>query len=121
MPGQVMRARLASPTCLHRKNGWNVLKSCASLAGWRRPKPAWMSSAGATPVMPCPKRFRIGFDLATNNHVPDPRPVPPQPLEEGACCQGGCSRCVLEIHEEAWERYRLELSAWECRNPENGA
>lgn len=47
--------------------------------------------------------------------TPDPRPQPPaQPgLED--CCRSGCTPCVFDLYEEALERYRKELAAWEAR------
>ncbi len=48
---------------------------------------------------------------------PDPRPLAPvQPgLED--CCRSGCSPCVFDLYEEALERYRARLAAWERRHP----
>lgn len=43
-----------------------------------------------------------------------PRPVPPvQPaLEE--CCRSGCTPCIFDLYEDAMERYRARLTAWEA-------
>jgi hypothetical protein len=47
--------------------------------------------------------------------APDPRPQPPvQPgLED--CCRSGCTPCVFDLYEDALERYRKALAAWEAR------
>lgn len=47
--------------------------------------------------------------------VDDPRPVPPIEPESGDCCGSGCVRCVFDLHEDAMERYREILGAWESR------
>jgi hypothetical protein len=33
------------------------------------------------------------------------------------CCNGGCERCVFDLYEEALDRYRDKLTAWEARHP----
>jgi hypothetical protein len=32
------------------------------------------------------------------------------------CCHSGCEPCIFELYEDAMDRYRLELQAWEARN-----
>ncbi|MGU7778948.1 oxidoreductase-like domain-containing protein [Burkholderia sp. PU8-34] len=46
----------------------------------------------------------------------DPRPTPPQQPELEDCCNSGCSPCVFDLYEDAMERYRAELAAWEARH-----
>jgi hypothetical protein len=47
--------------------------------------------------------------------APDPVPQPPpQPALED-CCRSGCVPCVFDLYDEAMERYRTELKAWEAR------
>jgi predicted AlkP superfamily pyrophosphatase or phosphodiesterase len=47
----------------------------------------------------------------------DPPPEPPvQPSSED-CCQGGCTHCVFDLYDEAMERYRERLRAWQQRQP----
>jgi hypothetical protein len=46
----------------------------------------------------------------------DPKPTPPARPEPGDCCQGGCERCVFDLHEDAMERFREALRDWEARN-----
>lgn len=51
----------------------------------------------------------------------DPRPVPPEKLLPGDCCDSGCARCVRDIYMEQREAYRKALAAWEQRHPERAA
>jgi hypothetical protein len=37
------------------------------------------------------------------------------------CCSGGCDRCVFVLYEEALERYRDALAAWQARNTDSSA
>jgi hypothetical protein len=46
----------------------------------------------------------------------DPPPVPPTPPELEDCCHSGCDPCVFDLHEDALERYRIALAAWESRH-----
>jgi hypothetical protein len=46
---------------------------------------------------------------------PDPRPQPPVQPDLADCCRSGCTPCVFDLYEEALERYRKELAAWEAR------
>ncbi|TFW07760.1 oxidoreductase [Oxalobacteraceae bacterium OM1] len=45
----------------------------------------------------------------------DPKPEPPRQPELEECCGSGCSPCVFDRYEEAMERYRDALRAWEAR------
>lgn len=49
------------------------------------------------------------------NPASDPRPQPPQAPEAGECCQSGCIPCVYDLYDEAMERYREALRAWQER------
>jgi hypothetical protein len=31
------------------------------------------------------------------------------------CCRSGCDPCIFDLYEEAMERYRVLLQAWEAR------
>jgi len=48
----------------------------------------------------------------------DPMPLCPPEPDAADCCGEGCVRCVFDIHEQALERYRLALTAWQARHPE---
>ena len=45
----------------------------------------------------------------------DPIPRPPVQPDLDECCRSGCVPCVFDLYEEAMERYRIELAAWEAR------
>jgi hypothetical protein len=52
--------------------------------------------------------------------VPDPNDPPPQRPPEpdpADCCGEGCVRCVRDVHDEAIERYKIALAAWQARHP----
>ena len=44
----------------------------------------------------------------------DPPPAAPLPPTADDCCQGGCARCVYDLYEDAMDRYRAELAAWQA-------
>jgi hypothetical protein len=43
---------------------------------------------------------------------PPQAPVPPA-LED--CCGSGCNPCIFDVYEDALERYRQRLTAWQQR------
>jgi Oxidoreductase-like protein, N-terminal len=45
----------------------------------------------------------------------DPRPVEPEPLPEGACCDSGCDPCVQDTWRADWLAWKAALKAWEGR------
>jgi hypothetical protein len=45
----------------------------------------------------------------------DPRPEPPERPDNDACCHSGCDPCIFDLYDEALERWRAELAAWEAR------
>ena len=47
----------------------------------------------------------------------DPAPQPPRRPDIDDCCRSGCVPCVFDLYEEALERYRIELKAWQERHP----
>ena len=46
----------------------------------------------------------------------DPRPVEPTRPAPEDCCNGGCVRCVFDLYEDAMDRYRADLAAWQARH-----
>jgi hypothetical protein len=48
---------------------------------------------------------------------PDLRPEPPVPPEPGDCCHSGCAYCVDDIYQDALDQYRVDLKAWQERQP----
>lgn len=51
--------------------------------------------------------------------TPDPRPQPPVQPELEDCCRSGCTPCVFDVYEDALERYRKELAAWEAKQAQS--
>jgi hypothetical protein len=51
---------------------------------------------------------------------PSDDPPPQRPVEPDAadCCGEGCVPCIYDLYEEALERYKLALAAWQARHPE---
>jgi hypothetical protein len=47
----------------------------------------------------------------------DPKPLPPAEPDPEDCCGEGCVHCIYDVYDEAMERYRLALAAWEGRHP----
>lgn len=45
----------------------------------------------------------------------DPAPVPPVQPDIEDCCRSGCTPCVFDLYEDAMDRYRAQLKAWEKR------
>lgn len=52
---------------------------------------------------------------ATPNNTDKP-PVPPVRPELEDCCHSGCEPCIFDLYEDAMDRYRSELQAWEMRH-----
>jgi hypothetical protein len=61
-------------------------------------------------------RHRIAL-FPTMAQLPDDdhRPLPPVRPSQDACCKGSCDPCVFDLYEQAVERYRADLSAWQER------
>jgi hypothetical protein len=47
--------------------------------------------------------------------APDPPPTPPAKPDPGDCCGDGCAHCVLDLYEDALQRYQLALAEWRTR------
>jgi hypothetical protein len=45
----------------------------------------------------------------------DPRPVPPARPSREDCCRSSCDPCIFDVYDEALDRYRSALRAWEER------
>jgi hypothetical protein len=45
----------------------------------------------------------------------DPAPVAPTPPGLDDCCRSGCTPCVFDLYEDALDRYRAALAAWQAR------
>jgi hypothetical protein len=55
--------------------------------------------------------------VSTANVEPedDPPPVPPTRPSNDDCCRGASDPCIFDVYEDALERYRAELRAWQER------
>jgi hypothetical protein len=53
------------------------------------------------------------------NHSPDDDPPPVLPIRPRLddCCGRSCDPCVFDLYDEAVDRYRAALKAWQQRNP----
>jgi hypothetical protein len=49
----------------------------------------------------------------------DPRPRPPAEPDPDDCCRSACQVCIFDLYEEALERYRIALAAWQQRHPDD--
>jgi hypothetical protein len=61
---------------------------------------------------------RYGLSAAANSRrllVPPARPSPED------CCKGSCDACVFDLYNEALDRYRADLRAWEERQARRDA
>jgi hypothetical protein len=45
--------------------------------------------------------------------MPAARPVPPIQPDLDDCCNSGCNPCIFDLYQDALERYRADLKAWE--------
>ncbi|MES2322500.1 MAG: oxidoreductase-like domain-containing protein [Pseudomonadota bacterium] len=45
----------------------------------------------------------------------DPAPIPPPQPGLDDCCRSGCVPCVFDLYEEAMDKYREQLKAWQAR------
>ncbi|MES2016392.1 MAG: oxidoreductase-like domain-containing protein [Pseudomonadota bacterium] len=52
---------------------------------------------------------------ATTPEQADPAPIPPTRPALEDCCRSGCTPCVFDLYEDAMDRYRAELKAWQSR------
>lgn len=52
---------------------------------------------------------------SATNKPADPAPVPPTPPGLDDCCRSGCTPCVFDLYEDALDRYRAALAAWQAR------
>ncbi|MDV7212475.1 oxidoreductase-like domain-containing protein [Azotobacter beijerinckii] len=47
----------------------------------------------------------------------DPAPLPPEPPQEGECCEDGCGEaCVWAHYNEARAEYARTLAEWQARH-----
>ena len=95
---------------------------CAAANGNRR---ADWSRADIVVIDPCglfhPRLYETRLGDQVELVMPEPRPEddppPVPPIRPGRedCCRGSCDPCVFDLYEEAMERYRAELQAWQKR------
>ena len=66
-------------------------------------------------LIPSPLAARSNSSRAMSPHDNDPRPVPPVRPGREDCCKGSCDPCVFDLYDDALDRYRSDLQAWEER------
>lgn len=53
--------------------------------------------------------------------VPDPAPqAPVEPALED-CCGSGCTPCIFDLYQDAYDRYQVSLHAWQARQAPAGS
>jgi len=77
--------------------------------------PACRGALGRLPVRPPVRRLAISQAHMSRHSTDDPRPQPPARPADDECCHGGCVPCVFDRYDDALERYRAALAAWEAR------
>lgn len=51
----------------------------------------------------------------------DPRPTPPPRPDPDDCCRSACYPCIFDVYQEALDRYRTDLQAWEARHADDAS
>ncbi len=59
----------------------------------------------------------VNMDAPSAAGTADPPPVKPSEPDAADCCGEGCIRCVYDTYDEAMERYKAALAAWQARQP----
>ena len=90
----------------------------------------WLGSVVQVPQRPCASVATIlhfsrplTLDVDSNRSSTramspqddDPRPTPPVPPTREDCCQCSCNPCIFDLYDDALDRYRTDLQAWEER------
>jgi hypothetical protein len=47
----------------------------------------------------------------------DPAPQPPVEPALEDCCGNGCTPCIFDLYQDAYDRYEAALEAWRGRQP----
>ena len=56
------------------------------------------------------------FHIMSSTSLPhDPPPQAPDRPDDGACCNSGCTWCILDMYQEELAAYQDKLRAWQQR------
>jgi len=64
-----------------------------------------------------PTSASASASAVTSAATRDPEPLPPVEPALTDCCTSGCSPCIFDVYQDAYERWQAEHAAWLSRQP----